>query len=103
MEDLESFYPYYLCEHTQPVTKLFHFIATFNALCLLGTSILGPWQWTNIALGLLQVIYFILVFFKGKVVREGVKINMLRSESIVSMCLNAHCCVEFTLSLLVKS
>ena len=54
-EDLESFYPYYLCEHTKPVTKLFHFIATFNALSLLGKSMVGPWQWTNIALGLLQV------------------------------------------------
>merc|ERR1712110_1288812 len=53
-QDWESFYPYYLCEHTKPVTKLFHFIATFNALCLLGISILGPWQWTNIALGLIQ-------------------------------------------------
>merc|ERR1712241_1201382 len=53
-QDLESFYPYYLCEHTLPTTKLFHFIATFNALSLLGKSIVGPWQWSNIALGLFQ-------------------------------------------------
>jgi hypothetical protein len=26
-----DFYPFYLCEHSQPKTKLFHFMATFNA------------------------------------------------------------------------
>ena len=25
-----DFYPFYLCEHTLPRTKLFHFVATFN-------------------------------------------------------------------------
>jgi hypothetical protein len=32
----DEFYPYYLCEHEQPRTKLFHFLATFNELALLS-------------------------------------------------------------------
>ena len=31
----EEFYPFYLCEHSLPVTKLFHFIVTFNVLVFL--------------------------------------------------------------------
>lgn len=27
-QDLAEFYPYYLCEHTQPATKILHFIGT---------------------------------------------------------------------------
>ena len=27
---LADFYPFYLCEHSLPITKLFHFVATFN-------------------------------------------------------------------------
>ena len=28
----EEFYQFYLCEHSQPSTKLFHFVGTFNFL-----------------------------------------------------------------------
>ena len=52
---MDSFYPYYLCEHVQPATKLFHFIATFNAHSLLGRSLVGEWQWAGIGLAFLQV------------------------------------------------
>ena len=52
---MEEFYPYYLCEHTKPTTKLIHFVATFNALSFLLKSTVGPWKWSNIALGLTQV------------------------------------------------
>lgn len=34
-----DFYAYYLCEHTQPTTKLFHFVATFNVLVFLLTML----------------------------------------------------------------
>ena len=34
-----AFYPYYLCEHTNPKTKLFHFVATINAAVFLLTFI----------------------------------------------------------------
>eukprot|EP00092_Neocalanus_flemingeri_P007243 GFUD01007823.1.p1 GENE.GFUD01007823.1~~GFUD01007823.1.p1 ORF type:complete len:152 (+),score=20.83 GFUD01007823.1:135-590(+) len=53
-QDMTSFYPYYLCEHVHPRTKLFHFIATFNGLSLMGRSILGQWQWSGLGLALLQ-------------------------------------------------
>merc|ERR1712106_1188188 len=53
-QDMDSFYPYYLCEHVQPATKLFHFIATFNALSLLGRSLVGEWQCAGIGLAFLQ-------------------------------------------------
>ena len=55
----EDFYPYYLCEHTKPTTKLIHVIATFNALSLWGKSAAGPWRWSLLGLGLLQVIVYI--------------------------------------------
>lgn len=32
---LDQFYSYYLCEHSLPITKLFHFMATFNATIFL--------------------------------------------------------------------
>merc|ERR1712126_231740 len=51
---LDAFYPYYLCEHTKPSTKLIHVVATFNALSLWGKSAYGPWKWSYIGLGLLQ-------------------------------------------------
>ena len=60
LQDFASFYPYYLCEHVKPRTKvflhirekniqhwnqpllqLFHFIATFNATAILGKLIFG--------------------------------------------------------------
>ena len=55
VQSLEAFYPYYLCEHTKPSTKLIHVVATFNALSLWGKSAYGPWKWSYIGLGLLQV------------------------------------------------
>ena len=36
-DSLLDFYPYYLCEHTLPMTKLFHFLGTFNALLIFIT------------------------------------------------------------------
>ena len=39
-ESQPEFYPFYLCEHTKPTTKLFHFLGTFNALATLAS--LGP-------------------------------------------------------------
>ena len=53
-QNLDAFYPYYLCEHRKPATKLVHVVATFNALSLLGRSAAGPWRWSDLALGLLQ-------------------------------------------------
>lgn len=32
---LAEFYPFYLCEHFQPKTKLFHFLGLFNAVILI--------------------------------------------------------------------
>ena len=63
LQDLTSFYPYYLCEHIKPRTKvvlkchdhlkiktkffqLFHFIATFNATATLGKLIFGKYVQT---------------------------------------------------------
>ena len=54
-QSFEDFYPYYLCEHTKPTTKLIHVVATFNALSLLGKSAAGPWRWSLLGLGLVQV------------------------------------------------
>eukprot|EP00090_Calanus_glacialis_P004069 TRINITY_DN13017_c0_g1_i1.p1 TRINITY_DN13017_c0_g1~~TRINITY_DN13017_c0_g1_i1.p1 ORF type:complete len:152 (-),score=37.01 TRINITY_DN13017_c0_g1_i1:27-482(-) len=53
-QDMAAFYPYYLCEHVNPTTKLIHFIATFNALSLMGKSIIGEWQWAGLGLALVQ-------------------------------------------------
>ena len=55
LQDMAAFYPYYLCEHVDPTTKLIHFIATFNALSLMGRSIIGEWQWAGLGLALVQV------------------------------------------------
>ena len=55
LQDMAAFYPYYLCEHVHPTTKLIHFIATFNALSLMGRSIIGEWQWAGLGLALVQV------------------------------------------------
>ena len=52
---MDAFYPYYLCEHTKPATKLFHFTATLNALALVGRTVSGG-GYTNLGLALLQVI-----------------------------------------------
>ena len=34
-DNFSEFYPFYLCEHSLPTTKLFHFVATFNIMVLL--------------------------------------------------------------------
>ena len=34
-ESFADFYPFYLCEHDLAITKLFHFVATFNVSVLL--------------------------------------------------------------------
>ena len=34
-DNYSEFYPFYLCEHSLPTTKLFHFVATFNIFVLL--------------------------------------------------------------------
>jgi len=31
-----QFYPFYLCEHSHPITKLFHFVATFNVVMIVA-------------------------------------------------------------------
>jgi hypothetical protein len=44
-QSLGHFYTFYLCEHSLPTTKLFHFIGTFNALNFISsfvTSGLNP-------------------------------------------------------------
>ncbi len=38
-KDLESFYPYYLCEHSKPGTKLFHFVGTSLWLLEVGAFV----------------------------------------------------------------
>jgi len=64
-KEFEDFYPYYICEHTKPRTKLFHFVSTTNLLLLLlsmwlsstfsfGTLILGIVQ----AYGLAWISHF---------------------------------------------
>ena len=39
-----AFYPYYLCEHTNPKTKLFHFLATVNAAVFIVTFALNRFK-----------------------------------------------------------
>ena len=39
-----AFYPYYLCEHTNPKTKLFHFVATINAAVFLLTFVFNKFN-----------------------------------------------------------
>ena len=40
-----GFYPFYLCEHQLPATKLFHFIGTFNVLFLLASMQVNGWSY----------------------------------------------------------
>ncbi|TRY74747.1 hypothetical protein TCAL_00556 [Tigriopus californicus] len=35
ISSLQEFYPFYLCEHFKPKTKLFHFLGLFNAVLLI--------------------------------------------------------------------
>ncbi|XP_023333654.1 uncharacterized protein LOC111705371 [Eurytemora carolleeae] len=53
-QDFWSFYPYYVCEHQQPRTKLFHFIASLNVLCLLANMTTSGFNITTPILGLFQ-------------------------------------------------
>ena len=43
-KSFEDFYPFYLCEHSLGTTKLFHFIATTNALFIDGILLTRKWQ-----------------------------------------------------------
>jgi len=53
-QDFWSFYPYYLCEHRKPATKLFHFVATTNYLALITYQIANGFQPSLLILGLVQ-------------------------------------------------
>eukprot|EP00762_Andalucia_godoyi_P002585 ANDGO_03410.mRNA.1 hypothetical protein DICPUDRAFT_151843 len=33
-KSLQEFYPFYIGEHSKPLTKLFHFIGTFLVICI---------------------------------------------------------------------
>ena len=50
----EKFYPFYLCEHTEGVTKLFHFVATVNVLAILAVLLMRKWQPKLFAFGFIQ-------------------------------------------------
>jgi len=49
-----DFYPFYLCEHTLGMTKLFHFCATVNAISIIVTLITRKWQWKLLFFSFLQ-------------------------------------------------
>jgi hypothetical protein len=49
-----EFYPFYLCEHSLPVTKLFHFIATFNASIFLVMAINAKSKIRVLLMGIIQ-------------------------------------------------
>jgi len=54
-QDFSSFYPYYVCEHLNPRTKLFHFVASFNVIALVLSMIFDSGlRVTTILLGLIQ-------------------------------------------------
>merc|ERR1719369_1067286 len=38
-QDFNSFYPYYVCEHSNPRTKLYHAIGTFNSIVFLVSMV----------------------------------------------------------------
>jgi len=66
----DEFYPYYLCEHVQPRTKLFHFLATFNELALLTHMLLlskEGFKITTLLLILLQVFFLQHQIYDGTV------------------------------------
>ena len=50
----EKFYPFYLCEHTEGITKLFHFVATINVLAILAVLLMRKWQPKLFAFGFIQ-------------------------------------------------
>jgi len=54
-QDFSSFFPYYVCEHQKPRTKLFHFVATTNMIGLWSFMVLtSQYTITTPLLGLLQ-------------------------------------------------
>ena len=46
-KSFDKFYTFYLCEHTNPITKLFHFIGTFNMCMILLKIVTGGDTWTG--------------------------------------------------------
>lgn len=66
-ESLRDFYPYYLCEHSNPLTKLFHFVGTFNALLFLITIFDRKLSFSSLKLlvaGIVQVKKFLSLSFR---------------------------------------
>ena len=53
-QTLEQFYPFYLCEHTLGLTKLFHFVTTVNASVIFYVLLARKWQWKLLIFGLIQ-------------------------------------------------
>jgi hypothetical protein len=46
-----EFYPFYLSEHAQPMTRRLHFLGTCLALvCLVSLLVTGNWRWLIAAL-----------------------------------------------------
>jgi len=55
-DNYSEFYPFYLCEHSLPTTKLFHFVATFNIFVLLWLLINAKSTSTKIRIWIFSVI-----------------------------------------------
>lgn len=54
-QDFPSFYPYYVCEHQKPRTKLFHFVSSTNILSLYAHMILtSEYKLSTPLLGMVQ-------------------------------------------------
>ena len=54
-DDFSSFYPFYLCQHRKPLTKLFHFVATFNTIVLTAYGFSHrPFKWWVAVFGFVQ-------------------------------------------------
>ena len=54
----DEFYPFYLCEHSVGTTKLFHFIASANALTIFATLLTRKWQTKLFLFGFVQAYGF---------------------------------------------
>eukprot|EP00088_Acartia_fossae_P031665 TRINITY_DN3249_c0_g2_i1.p1 TRINITY_DN3249_c0_g2~~TRINITY_DN3249_c0_g2_i1.p1 ORF type:complete len:152 (-),score=8.00 TRINITY_DN3249_c0_g2_i1:31-486(-) len=58
-QSFASFYPYYVCEHLKPGTKLFHFVGTGNLILLMTyTVISGQSLAASIVFGTIQAYGF---------------------------------------------
>ena len=57
-KSFQDFYPFYLCEHSLPTTKLFHFIGTFNAVFFLMSFLANGFAARPLVLGLVQAYSF---------------------------------------------